>query len=143
MRNILIGAGFILLTILAISFTPIGANVASVIGATDSRSTACIAEAAKQHPNLTLDTVDVIKADLNDDGTDDRVLKLTDSASCGTSGCIHEICLLEGSTVTVVTFGYAANTLTVLGTKTNGLYDLALNDTIHLSWDGERYAFAE
>lgn len=141
---IYIGTGLSLLTLTAFSFTPIGANVASVIGAGDQLGNACLEainiDSAGAVPR---DASEILKTDLNDDGTDDRVITLTNPESCGTNGCIHEMCLTRGSSVERIQFGYAANTLTVLSTKTNGMYDLNLDNRITLNWDGERYALSE
>ncbi len=143
MRTVLAGAVLSLIAIAAFSFTPMGANVASVIGAGDSTGSACFSQVTALHPNAARGESTITKTDLNDDGTDDRIIKLTDAASCGTNGCIHELCVRTGSATELVTFGYAANDLVVLGTKTNGMYDLTLNSTVNLTWDGERYAFGE
>ncbi len=144
MRTILIGGtGFTLLALAAFSFTPLSANIASVIGASDRLSTACIEQITTEGDTSSKSAYTIEKADLNDDGADDRIITFTDEASCGTNGCIHEVCLSQGSAVTRIPFGYAATSLTVLSSKTNNMYDLTLNDSITLSWDGERYALSE
>lgn len=142
MRYGLFVFGLALLGYGAFSYAPLSASVANVISALDTHGAACLNEVVKLHQNATAVESILTKADLNDDGTDDRIIKLIDEGSCGTSGCIHELCIRQqGNSVELIPFGYAANDITVTGTKTNGFYDLRLNSTINLSWDGNRYQF--
>jgi hypothetical protein len=143
MRTVLAGVGLSLIAIAAFSFTPIGANVASVIEASDSRGAACLAEIMKLNGSATAITADITRADFNDDGTDDRVIRLTDDTSCGTNGCITEICLAKNTGVELLPFGYATNALHVLETRSNGYYDITINENVTLSWDGTHYTPTE
>jgi hypothetical protein len=144
MRTILLGGtGFAFIAIAAFSFTPLGSSLASVITTRDSLTAACLEAITTSLNDDAHHTYTIDKKDLNDDDADDRIVTFTDGASCGTNGCIHEICLTQGSAVTRIPFGYAANRLTVDNSKTNNMYDITLNERITLGWDGERYVPTE
>ncbi len=132
-----------LTAIAAFSYTPIGVSVANVITATSNIHGACFDQVAKLHTNANRTESTSIKADLNDDGSDDHIITLTDTASCGTSGCITELCIADNGTATLIPFGYATNEVRVLETRNANYFDLMINEAITVSFDGTRYVPVE
>jgi hypothetical protein len=145
MRTALILAGIAIMGFAAFTFTPAGSNLASIIASGDSATKQCLALLKEQYPSSSSDVSTTVSSDINGDGSDDRIVRLSDDASCGTNGCITEICLVvNGSNdVELLPFAYATNNLEVLTTKTDNFYDIKINDSIIVSWDGTHYAPAE
>lgn len=81
---------------------------------------------------------------LNDDALTDHLVTVDGPGTCGSAGCIHELCISknQGGGVTHIPFGYAALDITVLNTLTNGMRDLQVNndDALILTWDGTQYS---
>ncbi len=129
---------------IAFTFTPVGSNLASVIAAQDGSTKECLGILQEQYPILSKEAATTVRSDINGDDVDDRIVHLTDSAYCGTNGCITEICLVDGSNdVTPIPFAYATNNFEVLTTKTNNYYDIKINNNIIVSWDGTHYVPTE
>jgi len=141
MRNVLIVSGIAILGLITFSFTPVGGNLASAINASrDTATNACLKDLQTLHPNIMSVVTEVSKVDINDDGMRDRIVRITETDSCGNSGCLTEICLAEeNGKMKVIPFGYATEEFRILETRSESYYDILLNDNVTLSWDGAHY----
>ncbi len=96
--------------------------------------------------SLSTETLDTISNDINDDGVDDIIaIQRTDEA-CGTGGCIATIFLgaTDGS-LTPISFQIAVKAIEVLGSTSNGMHDLRLNndETSRMIWNGSAYVLEQ
>jgi len=85
------------------------------------------------------------EVELNGDGREDVFVIHKDDASCGSAGCVHEICISDNNTFTHIPFGYAAKTIATAQTQTSGMFDLILNNDkkLKMTWDGTRYVLED
>ncbi len=119
-------------------------NLANVMAATDSNLQDCLRSiSAAQGDTMSVEDVSVTRAKIDMDANPDYILKLGGDAYCGTTGCVHEICLDDGSTATKIAFGYAAPDIKVTETISNNMHSLLLGSGVTLEWDGERYILAD
>ena len=130
--------GAILLASGVLTATVGGSGLAAVITGVDSQVKKCIQTLPAGKGDVPYDSV---KSRLNTDSTKDIILTATGDKQCGSAGCIHELCLIQNNTPEIISFGYAADTLVVKDTASNGMYDIQLQgkSTTDLQWDGERY----
>lgn len=130
-----------LLALGVFTYMPIGDQLAAAIMARDPLLRQCqalIASAYKLEP----DDIDfeTITSDLNADDQYEYLLRLNNKSTCGTTGCIYEICRTNGGgEVSHLRFGFSGTTLTPLDTYTQGMRDLNLNNTTILRWTGDSY----
>jgi len=126
------------LAFVTFSFTEGGINVAAVIIGLDSHFTKCISELPEGKREL---DYEFIKKRIDTDQKKDIVLTATSKQQCGSAGCAHELCIVKDNRAELITFGYAAETLIVKDTASNGMYDIQLQgkSTTNLQWDGARY----
>jgi hypothetical protein len=76
---------------------------------------------------------------LNTDNKPDLALIHTEGTSCGTAGCVTELCLQEeNGKFRHIRFGYVAEDLTTKPNVVNGMHDVETVETI-FTWNGERY----
>lgn len=85
----------------------------------------------------------VVRADLNDDGRPDRLVKYTyDSSFCGSMGCSGAIMMATagGYVIEPVSLPNFHNRLDVLITKHHGMHDLHFDDATHVfKWNDKEY----
>ena len=137
-KVIISSLAIVTLAFVTLTFTDAGTSVATVIKGTEGQSFKCIQALpeAKRGGNYTFE-----RYRIDTDATKDMVLTATSEAQCGSAGCTHELCLIEDTEVQIVPFGYAAETLFIKDTVSNGMYDIQLQgkSTTNLEWDGTRY----
>ena len=133
----ILGAVF-LLAFGVLGFTDSNVLVATVLRATYNQETDCILKLPEEKRGT---SYDFVKHRLNTDSEKDIILTATSEDQCGSAGCTHELCIITDSTAKIVSFGYAAETLIVKDTASNGMYDIQLQgkSTTNLQWDGSRY----
>lgn len=144
MRIILSILSVLILALLTFSLTPVGSNVASAIAAQSSLQKNCVALVAAKHniPNQKKNFT-VLTEDFTGDTINDYIVKINDQAACGSAGCIHELCRVDGNTVTYVPFGFASTALTITKDLTQGYADIMLSNGMKAIWNGEQYSFLE
>lgn len=109
----------------------------------DTAQQQCLAQIKDAY--TTVPSIDFITTEMHLDGdaTTDHLIMLDSMDTCGSAGCLYEICISkgQGGGVTHIPFGYAAQDITSLNTLTNGMRDLRINDddTLILTWDGTQY----
>jgi hypothetical protein len=89
-----------------------------------------------------IETLETILNDINDDGYDDIIAIQHTDKTCGTGGCIATIFLNgpDGSLMPL-SFQIAVKAVAVLESTTNGMHDLRLNhdETSRMIWNGSTY----
>ena len=131
----------------AIQFTPLKEQVATVFTSSNTSYTRCTSALNRAYPNhdWTLNSAVAQSYNLDDDTDTDYIFKLVSSSTCGTVGCVFQICLNHGSETKLLPFNMAGQKLTPKGTRTAGMRDLQLttSDTINLNWNGTRYTITQ
>lgn len=113
-------------------------NLATVFQSQNKALASCV----KTFSDEPLKSFTLTRVDFNGDGEDDTLLQFTSDEKCGTAGCIHEICVSKNASLQEhIPFGYAAKSIAVDDTMTNGMKDLIVNKDLNLklSWDGSTY----
>jgi hypothetical protein len=120
------------------TYTDVGASVATVILGTDTLAVKCTQALPEGKRDL---PYEAIKSRIDTDSKTDIILVATSDKQCGSAGCAHELCLRTDTGATIISFGYAAETLVIKDTASNGMYDIQLQgkSTTNLQWDRTRY----
>ncbi len=123
------------------SYTPLSDQVAAAIVARDPLLRHCealIAAAYHFEPDEADFTTTV--TDLNADGRSEYLVQAKHPTTCGTTGCIYEICSQQaGGAIAHLRFGFSGTALSILDTFSEGMRDLKINNSTELHWDGKRY----
>jgi hypothetical protein len=116
-------------------------GVAAVIG---SEAKTVYAECISAFSDAPLQSFTISKEDLNDDGKVDALVAYTEGDACGSAGCIYELCVSKNGTYAHVPFGFAAKSITIEETMSNGMKDVILNndEALQMSWDGTHYVLS-
>lgn len=146
MRILLLIAFVFTATLTTLTLTPTGSQVATLIVAETDAYQQCLDSLASHYPELQQleerENLHVLRRQLEvTNNTPDLIFQLTDAKTCGTTGCIYELCLRDQSASRLVPFSLAGQKLEVLESSNNGMYDLRLTttDQLRLEWDGEHY----
>lgn len=112
-----------------------------ILANTDLKS--CETYIKKLHPEVLFSDLQFQKTDLDANTYDDYIVKIDTEATCGTTGCIHELCIgNQNSTSTNSIFGYSAHSVAARDVMNNGMKDIELNEKIGpviLTWSGTEY----
>lgn len=82
---------------------------------------------------------------VNQDGIDDALIQYKEGSQCGNAGCMFEMCVSKNpQTFVHVPFGFAAHSIVMKETITDGMHDLMLNgqSSLTMKWDGNAYALS-
>ena len=124
-------------------FTSDTRNIASVIFSQDTTLTDCLQDIALSKQNKSIDTYRVQREPVNVDSQADIIIQDTSANACGSVGCIYDICLVDKGESNRIPFGFAAQTLTITDSISEGMHDIILEfnekEKTLLQWDGERY----
>jgi hypothetical protein len=91
---------------------------------------------------FTPDAIETTVADLNDDGKNDVIAVTESNMTCGSGGCIATIFIKnDANELMAIPFSYAVKRIEVLGSLTQGMHDLRINDdkTHRMIWNGTTY----
>lgn len=142
-RNILLlGSGSFCIIVLAyVTYSSPAYNIAAVIGSTGSKQAQQCIDTLHKTNNNAFEVYDVVPSLLNNDSRQDYILKTSSVQNCGSAGCVHELCIAHTDSIEIIPFGYAAESITVKNTSTNGMRDLHLQgkSASSLQWNGQRY----
>ncbi len=112
-------------------------NLASVFS---SQRKILYAECISSFSNEPLHAFAVTQAHLNTDTQPDAIVQYMQGPSCGSAGCVFELCVWDDAQGYIhVPFGLAAKELTVREVVNNGMKDLMLNQELTMTWDGTKY----
>lgn len=143
MRNnsYILGAGALLALGMFAAVVPLikgDTLLATVASSVSNARTSCLntINAAADLPSATFVTT---KANINNDGVADLLVRIESPRTCGNTGCQYELCVSDNGSWTVPRFGYASTDLTVEDTVTAGYRDITLGNGLTMSWDGQRY----
>jgi hypothetical protein len=117
-------------------------EVATVIG---SQQKIIFAECISTFTDAPLETFSITNVHLNDDQSQDALVKYKSEEACGSAGCVFELCVSSKTgTYEHIPFGFAAQEIQVSETKTHGMKDLILNAdrSLKMSWDGQSYVLS-
>lgn len=117
-------------------------NLAAVITGITNEASSCIEQLRDES---TFSDYEIIPARLNSGPEKDYILKGLNESLCGSAGCVHRLCIVEGQKGRIIPFAYAAETLRVKDTITNEMHDIQLqgNSISNLQWDGARYVVVQ
>ena len=113
---------------------------------TDKSDMQCIEMLRTVYPSIPKSSFKAEARDINSDGIDDYIVKLTDPTTCGSGGCIHEFCIVgEGGVIQHIPFGHSAHSVNLGVTIQNDMRDIYINgdQNMWLVWSGKRYEFVE
>jgi len=140
-KSLLVAVFLLLFAVTASTNTfPAVRNMAAVI---TNQHTSLFKECISSFSDKSIDEFETTLVNLNADKVKDGIIRHTGGEYCGSGGCVYELCLSEDKgNYTHVSFGFAAQSLTVKETSTNGFRDLILNndDDLHMSWNGTAYS---
>jgi hypothetical protein len=130
--------GTLLIVFILLIITNSGANIATVVLSTNTQTYDCIQALPEGKRGLEYTAA---QQRVNTDTQEDIILTAVSKEQCGSAGCTHELCLISNKGVEIISFGYAAETLIVKNTASNGMYDMQLqgSGSTNLQWNGSRY----
>lgn len=116
-------------------------SIATIIG---SQQKLVYADCITAFSDAPLSSFAVTEISLNNDHNTDALVRFEDGDSCGSAGCVHELCISDGGGYTHIPFGFAAKQITAEETTTNGMKDLILNNdkTLRMNWDEGAYVLS-
>lgn len=134
----------IVVLLLGIAALPIlhdGANFSALIGLSGTQRACGKVILNSYDEKIKTSEMEFTKSDLNNDGLSDFIVRLKSDATCGSAGCLYELCIQNKESVQQVPFGFAGKTIEPTFELTNGMKDIVINDDdrMRLVWDGTRY----
>jgi len=87
-------------------------------------------------------TLELTYTNINQDNSRDVIARLESLATCGGGGCITTIYVQNDMReFEPISFEYAAHSIEVLGSLTQGMHDLRINGDpqSRMAWDGRKY----
>lgn len=140
--RLLLSIGFLVLCGLLGFFALRGSVGMEALAILSGAQSECLRAIEVAHPHAVRDRFVIERTDLTGDTIADYVVEMVSDSTCGTAGCLFELCIKNDlGEVTHVPFGYAARSIRPLDTISAGMRDIEVNSdgTIRLSWNGSRY----
>lgn len=115
----------------------------ALIAMSSDRFQECLQTIRLSYPEVGRGDLTISPAHLNNDTTIDTIVELVHESTCGSAGCVFELCVSDDGRYKHHEFGFVAETITAQDALSNGMHDIIINNdsSLRLVWDGRQYQY--